>query len=622
MLKNTFAILAAFFSAGAALVSILTFAKNQGWLAERILPADGAVGWVRVTPGADTIRALGDTVHFAATVIDTLGAIVVMPGVRWTTSDSAVARARPDGGVAAVGPGEVTVTASVGKASGQARLLVRQVVAALVLDHVDGMTLAEGSSSALTARPLDARGRVVTGRAISWHSADPSIVTLDSTGRISGVTPGAATVTASVDGLSASGTVTVTPVLARLSVQGPALLHAMPGRALDPVVVRALSRQGRPMAGVPIALSLNDIFGVPVGALAADTVRTDSAGVARIGWTAGQGPGRQRLTIRAAGLDSAAVVDADVEPVAANTRLALLGPAPSAGIGDTLPAPVAVQVTDSAGRPLADVPVSWTSLDGAAIVSLAPRTDSAGTSRARWVLGARAGVERARVTAGNGRLVPPLVVSVRVGPGKPVGISVLNGDGQRGRAGHTLPAPVTAVVVDRAGNPVPGQRVLARPASGEVTDSAPVTDAAGRVSVRWMLGTRAGPQRLELIADGAAGVHGSAAAVGIAGPAVNVTFAGAPTGAIKVARLKVTALVTDAFGNPVPKVALRAATTSGTVAPSEVVTDEKGEGRFSWSFGAASGELKLNVRGLGVEARGVLVVERGAAAPPAPKRRR
>src|SRR5512146_880848 len=123
MLKNTFAILAAFFSAGAALVSILTFAKNQGWLAQRILPPDGAVGWVRVTPGADTIRALGDTVHFAATVIDTLGAIVVMPGVRWTTSDSAVARVRPDGGVAAVGPGEVTVVASVGKASGQARLL-------------------------------------------------------------------------------------------------------------------------------------------------------------------------------------------------------------------------------------------------------------------------------------------------------------------------------------------------------------------------------------------------------------------------------------------------------------------------------------------------------------------
>src|SRR4030095_9679197 len=76
-------------------------------------------------------------------------------------------------------------------------------------------------------------------------------------------------------------------------------------------------------------------------------------------------------------------------------------------VGDTLPEPVVVRVTDSLGRALADLPVAWSSLDGGAISAQAMRTDSLGEARATWKLGTKAGRQRARVQVGNARTMPP-----------------------------------------------------------------------------------------------------------------------------------------------------------------------------------------------------------------------
>lgn len=614
IVRNLVTILAAFFSAGAALVSILTFAKSEGWVGGRILPANGAAGWVRLSPAADTAHALGDTIHFAATVIDTLGVMLTAPGITWTSGDSAVARVHADGSVIAVGPGITAVTARVGKASGSARVTVAQSVAALAIEHSDGLTLGDGASVLLTARPLDARGHPVTGRRIAWRASDTSIVAVDSNGKAVGLAPGTAQVVASVDGLTAAGTVTVTPVLARLtltSVASPSGMRGMPGKALDPIEVRALSRQGIPMGGVLLHVESRDLSGDLAGAVGADSIRTGANGVARITWTAGDRPGRERLTVKADGLDTTLTATLEVEPVPANTRLALTDSVPEGRVRDSLPAPVSVRVTDSLGRPLADVPLTWSALDGGVVTPLEPRSDSTGVARARWRMGSRAGRARLSVSAGNGRLVPPLVVTTRAVAGAPAAIVIASGEGQRGAAGHTLAAPVVAQVLDADGNPVIGQPVVVTPGGGDVPDSTPTSDQRGTIRVRWTLPRKAGAERLKFGIRGMT-IFAAANATGVSGPAENLAFEGAPAAPTR-GPVRVTALVTDPFGNPVSKVALKATPSGGTVTPTHVVTDERGKGSFTWNLGTAPGELRLTVRGLGVEAHGTLVVTHATA---------
>lgn len=61
----------------------------------------------------------------------------------------------------------------------------------------------------LTATPRDAAGNPLAGRAVDWSSADETVATVDATGLVTGVAPGAATVTATAEGQHGSARITV-----------------------------------------------------------------------------------------------------------------------------------------------------------------------------------------------------------------------------------------------------------------------------------------------------------------------------------------------------------------------------------------------------------------------------
>jgi alpha-tubulin suppressor-like RCC1 family protein len=65
---------------------------------------------------------------------------------------------------------------------------------------------------------------------------------------------------------------------------------------------------------------------------------------------------------------------------------------------DTVPVPLAVQVTDEAQRPVAGVSVGWSTPDGGALLLLSVVTDQHGIARAIWVLGWRPGNQQARAS--------------------------------------------------------------------------------------------------------------------------------------------------------------------------------------------------------------------------------
>jgi adhesin/invasin len=247
---------------------------------------------------------------------------------------------------------------------------------------------------------------------------------------------------------------------------------------------------------------------------------------------------------------------------------------------------------------LGNLPVSWQALDGGTLVPEANRTDSLGEARATWTLGPRAGAQRARVQVGNPRTMPPFVVTANATAGEPRTARVASGDGQRGPAGQTLAKEIVVVAQDSLGNPVRGVMVKARPADGSVSDSLVPTDSTGRAGFRWILGRKAGPQRLELLPGGVDAVLAvSARATPLA--AANLEFQTPPATATAGRATAITVLVTDAYGNPVADAPVTFSAAAGALSASRVMTDDRGRATTRWTPAAAVGERVLTaaVRG-------------------------
>lgn len=87
-------------------------------------------------------------------------------------------------------------------------------------------TIDIGSTLQLSATPRDASGATISGKSISWSSQTSAVATVSGSGLVTGVTAGAATITASTDGKSGSAQVTVraavNPEVVASGVIGPA----------------------------------------------------------------------------------------------------------------------------------------------------------------------------------------------------------------------------------------------------------------------------------------------------------------------------------------------------------------------------------------------------------------
>ena len=67
-----------------------------------------------------------------------------------------------------------------------------------------------GAAIALAATPRDASGNALTGRSVTWASGNTAIAQVSGAGAVSGVSPGATTITATIEGVPGSANVTVT----------------------------------------------------------------------------------------------------------------------------------------------------------------------------------------------------------------------------------------------------------------------------------------------------------------------------------------------------------------------------------------------------------------------------
>ncbi|MBP5506050.1 MAG: Ig-like domain-containing protein [Bacteroidales bacterium] len=138
--------------------------------------------------------------------------------VSWTSSNGNVATVDANGKVTAKAAGQATITAKVGDVTATCAVTVQQNVVAVTSVTLDKsqLNLKEGEIATLfaTVKPDNATNKTVT-----WVSSDSGVVTVDANGKVTAVSAGQATITATAGNASATCAVTVQPnVIAVTSV--------------------------------------------------------------------------------------------------------------------------------------------------------------------------------------------------------------------------------------------------------------------------------------------------------------------------------------------------------------------------------------------------------------------
>lgn len=167
---------------------------------------------IQVQHGAVTSveMALGDGSRLVATLRDDAGHQLTDRAVTWVSDTPGVVDVGSSTGVLTVGAaGVAAVTATSEGVSVTATVTVNPEPVAAVTISPNTVSLEIGDSSQLSAAPKDGAGNLVTGRRISWSTSNEGIAAVSPTGLVSGTSEGTATISATVEGVSATTTVTV-----------------------------------------------------------------------------------------------------------------------------------------------------------------------------------------------------------------------------------------------------------------------------------------------------------------------------------------------------------------------------------------------------------------------------
>lgn len=178
--------------------------------------------------------------------------------------------------------------------------------------------------------------------------------------------------------------------------------------------------------------------------------------------------------------------------------------------------------------------------------------------------------------------------------GEPAAIRLLQGDGQSGRVGETLPQPLVAQVTDVTGRPVVGASVVYElPGSQPDTGT---TDGEGKASGQLVLGTAVGPVNgaaRVVVPEGQAPVETSFSVTALPSSANGLSMVSgdgqsAPVNMPLPQPLVVQ--VTDGFGNPVAGMEVHwTPVGGGSVSEQSSVTNDQGHSSVVRTLGSAAG---------------------------------
>jgi uncharacterized protein YjdB len=155
----------------------------------------------------------GGTATLTATALSSTGTTLTNRTVTWSSLNPTVATVSNTGVVTAIAAGSTGIKATIEGVSATASVSVAQpppAPVASVTIALDLTTVVVDGHAQATATLRDANGNVLTGRTVTWASANPSLATVSSSGYVTAVAAGTATITATAEGVTGAATLTIT----------------------------------------------------------------------------------------------------------------------------------------------------------------------------------------------------------------------------------------------------------------------------------------------------------------------------------------------------------------------------------------------------------------------------
>jgi adhesin/invasin len=363
----------------------------------------------------------------------------------------------------------------------------------------------------------------------------------------------------------------------------------------QPLIVQVTDGAGRPTAGATVVVALDGAEARP------DTVSTESDGRASVevvlGPEVGPAPGEARVMTPENQQPIEVAFTVNAVAASANGLALESGNGQTAPAGAALAEPLVVRVTDAFGNPFPGVAISWTPVGGGSVSETSTTTGQDGRSAVTRTLGSASG-EQSTQAASEGLAGSPAVFTHTATAGSPSGVSIVSGNRQTGDPGTLLPQPLVVQVADAAGNPVAGAAVawIITGGGGSLDPQTSTTDASGRASSSWTLGSSAGPNTAEAVVSGVGQVTFEASAASPGPDDIRIVSGDRQTGqAGQQLGAPLVVQVVDASDAPVAgvEVTWRVRSGGGSVAPSTGTTDAGGQTTAQVTLGSGTGENRI-----------------------------
>jgi Bacterial surface proteins containing Ig-like domains len=296
------------------------------------------VASVSVDPPASTVT-LGAEVPLHAAVMDADGQLVPDALVVWTVRDPGIATVSSSGIVTGRAIGSTQVAASAGGRSALAAITVRPVPVASVVVQPGSVSLAPGSTTTLAAVVTTANGAAAPERTVTWTTSDALVAVVSSTGVVTAVGPGSATIGAESEGKTGTATVTVSPAAPASVTVEPSDVTVQVGRSAT-LTATVKDASGNVLVGRAVDWSTSNPSVATVSP--AGSVAAVAVGSATISATINGKSGTATVTVTLVPVGSVAVQPRTV----------------SLTVGQTTP--LSAVVTDAQGA-ATDRAVTWTS---------------------------------------------------------------------------------------------------------------------------------------------------------------------------------------------------------------------------------------------------------------------
>lgn len=169
------------------------------------------VASITIAPNAISLR-ITQTTRLVAQAFDAQGNPLANRTFTWSSGAPSVASVNQSGDVTGVGSGTASVLAATEGISASASVSVSIVPVASVAVTPTALALQQGTSANLSAVTRDSAGNVLSGRAVAWQSSNDAIAVVSGSGRVTAVTPGNVTISASSEGYIGTASVSVSNV--------------------------------------------------------------------------------------------------------------------------------------------------------------------------------------------------------------------------------------------------------------------------------------------------------------------------------------------------------------------------------------------------------------------------